>query len=419
MKLLDTHTSSIFIMLFRKSVQAVRWRHGVFLLTACDTRSVQLASELARGEYQHCHQLTGSGVHDKRYQVFISSTFEDLRDERRAVQDVIISTGDFPVQMEAFPAADEDQFEFIKSLIDKCDYYVLIIGGRYGTVAEDGLSYTHKEFRYAVSKGVPVLVMLHGDRGSIPSAKSEDTDPGKKHLCDFIAEAESGRLRKTWMSLDGLKLAVREALDHAKATKQRVGWVRGDTIAALDALEELNQVRRENERLRELLGNLEVDVPLPALPEADEPLEFDLLPLIVEKGRFGTKFGSYARIMATWISVFPVFYSNLKWRTNDWDGVNYHNIDDKDSCVSIGSAIAGELGRIDATGLFKIGKNTLDRLSSYYIERGLMTTDGEGPFTPEGHRTARRHRISQDIERAFKLLAGEVKVTSETDDIPF
>lgn len=103
----------------------------------------------------------------KRYQVFISSTYEDLVSERRGVQDVVISNGDFPVQMESFPAADEDQFEFIKTLIDQCDYYILIIAGRYGNVAEDGISYTHKEFRYAASKGIPILVMVHADRSKI------------------------------------------------------------------------------------------------------------------------------------------------------------------------------------------------------------------------------------------------------------
>jgi hypothetical protein len=101
-------------------------------------------------------------MHDKRYSVFISSTFEDLKDERRAVQDTVISAGDFPVQMEYFPATDEAAFDLIKSLLDKCDYYILIIGGRYGSLDSDGLSYTHKEFRYAVSKNIPVIVMLNG-----------------------------------------------------------------------------------------------------------------------------------------------------------------------------------------------------------------------------------------------------------------
>ncbi|TIP10602.1 DUF4062 domain-containing protein [Mesorhizobium sp.] len=361
-------------------------------------------------------------MQDKRYQVFISSTFEDLQAERRAVQDVVVSTGDFPVQMESFPAADEDQFEFIKSLIDQCDYYVLIIAGRYGTVAEDGQSYTHKEFRYAVSKGVPVLVMLHGNRGTIPADKSEATDAGKKRLADFITEAEDGRLRKTWTTLDGLKLAVREALDHAKATKARVGWVRGDAVTSLETLEELNLVRKENDRFRQALGNLQIEVPLPSIPAASDPIEIDLLPVSIQN-RSGTTSGSQARIKGTWISVFPIFFGNLKWRSNDWNGDYHYSVDDDDSCVAIGSSLAGEVAAVDTSGMFKISKGTLDRLSSYYTEAGLMITEGVNPFTETAQRVARRHRISDQASSNLALLEGEVKVstaTSELDnEIPF
>ena len=86
----------------------------------------------------------------KKFQVFISSTYEDLKDERKAVEETIIRSGDIPVGMEAFPAADNEQFEFIKTIIDVCDYYVLLIAGRYGSLAPDGLSYTEKEYLYAV-----------------------------------------------------------------------------------------------------------------------------------------------------------------------------------------------------------------------------------------------------------------------------
>jgi len=360
----------------------------------------------------------GFGVQEKRYQVFISSTFEDLRDERRAVQDVVISTGDFPVQMESFPAVDEDQFAFIKSLIDQCDYYILIIAGRYGSVGEDGLSYTHKEFRYAVSKGVPVLVMLHGARDRIPTGKSEETDEGKRRLAEFIAEAEDGRLRKTWTTLDGLKLAVREALDHAKATKPRTGWVRGDSIASLATLEELNAVRKENDRFREALGKLEIDMPLPNIPAPDDPIEIDLLPVSIQKG-FRITSGTLAKIRGTWISVFPIFYTKLKYRTNDWNDRWYHTIDEYESCVAIGAALASEVAAVDATGMFKINKGTLDRLSSYYTEAGLMTPEGETLFTQIAQRLARRYSISGEASSNIVLLEGEVKIITEDSEIPF
>lgn len=350
-------------------------------------------------------------MHDKRYQVFISSTFQDLREERRAVQDVIISMGDFPVQMESFPAADEDQFEFIKSLIDKCDYYVLIIAGRYGTPSEDGISYTHKEFRYAVEKGVPVLVMLHGEPGKIPSDKLEETDAGRQSLKDFIKEAEHKRLRKTWTTFGDLKLAVREALDHAKATKPRVGWIRGDAVASIDTLEELNEVRKENEKFRETLGNLTVDIPLPSIPSANDMTTMHLIPLI-SNNRYGErKQGSPAKIRGSWISFFPIFYSHLEFGTNDWNDEYYWHIKYDESCVGIGSAIAGELTWADTTNLFKTSRTVLDRLVAYYTEAGLMVSSNEGqtPFTEAAQRIARRHQIAGQ-STSFEVLDGEVSV---------
>ena len=97
---------------------------------------------------------------DKRYQVFVSSTYKDLIDERRAVINEIMSLDCIPSGMELFPATDEEQFEFIKRIIDDCDYYVLILGGRYGSLAKDGISYTEKEYLYALSKGIHVLAFV-------------------------------------------------------------------------------------------------------------------------------------------------------------------------------------------------------------------------------------------------------------------
>lgn len=47
---------------------------------------------------------------EKRYQVFISSTFSDLMDERSKVMRTIMSLDCIPAGMELFPAMDEDQF---------------------------------------------------------------------------------------------------------------------------------------------------------------------------------------------------------------------------------------------------------------------------------------------------------------------
>lgn len=68
-----------------------------------------------------------------------------------------------PCGMEYFPSDDDEQFEFIKSVIDECDYYVLIIAGRYGSIGKGGKSYTEMEYRYALKKRIPIFTFIHND----------------------------------------------------------------------------------------------------------------------------------------------------------------------------------------------------------------------------------------------------------------
>ena len=114
---------------------------------------------------------------EKKYQIFISSTYQDLIEERRKVQDTILSMNHFPVGMEMFSADDDEQWEVIKRTIDTSDYYVLIIGNRYGSVIETGedagISYTEKEFRYAVSIGIPVHTFLISEEASLKASDVE------------------------------------------------------------------------------------------------------------------------------------------------------------------------------------------------------------------------------------------------------
>ncbi len=101
---------------------------------------------------------------EKRYQVFISSTFQDLRNARQEVSQALLRADCFPAGMELFPAADEEQFEFIKTVIDQSDYYIIISAGRYGSIhPETGLSYTEMEYDYAVKVGKTVIRLLHKD----------------------------------------------------------------------------------------------------------------------------------------------------------------------------------------------------------------------------------------------------------------
>lgn len=93
----------------------------------------------------------------KKYQVFISSTYTDLKQERMAVTQCLLDNDCIPVGMEQFPASGMSQMDYIKKMLDDCDYYILILAGRYGTVDKDGIGFTEKEFDYACEKNIPIM----------------------------------------------------------------------------------------------------------------------------------------------------------------------------------------------------------------------------------------------------------------------
>lgn len=183
---------------------------------------------------------------DKRYQVFVSSTYADLKEERQHVLQALMEMDCIPAGMELFPAADEEQWEFIKKVIDDCDYYLLIIGGRYGSTTADGISYTEKEFDYAVGKGLKVVALIHGAPDDIPFGKSEQDPLLREKLLKFKDKVMDGRLVKFWKSAEELPGLVALSLTKTIKTHPAVGWVRTSNVASENILSEINELRKQN-----------------------------------------------------------------------------------------------------------------------------------------------------------------------------
>lgn len=196
---------------------------------------------------------------EKRYQVFVSSTYADLKNERQAVMQALMEMDCIPAGMEMFPAADEEQLTFIKKVIDDCDYYLLIIGGRYGSVTDEGISYTEQEYDYAVSKGVKVVALIH-DKPDELAASRTDIDPVlREKLEAFRVKVKTGRLVKSWTRTEELPGLVALSLSKTIKMYPAIGWVRANAIASEDILSQLNQVRQENESLRSELASARSD----------------------------------------------------------------------------------------------------------------------------------------------------------------
>ncbi|WP_072387017.1 DUF4062 domain-containing protein [Hyphomicrobium sp. CS1BSMeth3] len=177
---------------------------------------------------------------ERRYQIFVSSTFADLLDERRAVSQALLNLNHFPAGMALFPASNEDQWTLIRGVIDDSDYYVLVIGGRYGSTTEEGLSYTEKEFDYAVSSGKPVLAFLHENPDKIESGKTDQSDAARRKLAEFRKKAETGRHVKYWSTADNLETRVLQAVSAETKRNPQEGWVRASLSGDPMRLNELN-----------------------------------------------------------------------------------------------------------------------------------------------------------------------------------
>ncbi|MGO1545346.1 MAG: DUF4062 domain-containing protein [Gulosibacter sp.] len=132
-----------------------------------------------------------------------------------------------PAGMELFPAGNDDQWTLIKGVIEQSDYYLVVLGGRYGSVTEEGVSYTEKEYEYAVELGIPVMGFVPADMDEIPVGKTDKNDASAQKLDEFRVKVQK-RMTKEWKNAEDLGSKVTRGLMHLIKNHPRPGWVRGD-----------------------------------------------------------------------------------------------------------------------------------------------------------------------------------------------
>jgi hypothetical protein len=201
---------------------------------------------------------------EKRYQVFVSSTFTDLIDERRAVMQALLELNCIPAGMELFPASTDDQWTLIQRVIDDCDYYLVIVGGRYGSMDAQGISYTEKEYDYAVQQGKPVMGFVHRQPGDIPARNTERDLAIAAKLDAFRAKVQQ-RMCRHWSNADELGGVVSRSYVQLLKTHPAEGWVKSKYAKTTEDLEKVNQMHEQIRILEQELARLrEIDDRVPA-----------------------------------------------------------------------------------------------------------------------------------------------------------
>lgn len=184
----------------------------------------------------------------KKYSVFVSSTYQDLIEERKEVIQALLELDCIPIGMELFPATDDDQWTLIKELIDECDYYILIIGGRYGSLNKEGISFTQMEYEYANEIGVPIISFLHKMPDEIKINKT-DKDAEKAIKLEDFKKLTSEKLVKFWNSPEELGSIVSRSLIKLIKTKPRIGWVKSNRVSSDEANIEILELKQKIQEL--------------------------------------------------------------------------------------------------------------------------------------------------------------------------
>ena len=197
----------------------------------------------------------------KKLQVFVSSTYIDLKEERQAAVQAILTAGHIPAGMELFSAGDQSQMDVIKRWIDESDVFLLILGGRYGSIeSESQKSYTHLEYEYALEKSKALFAVVITKEHLNEKITQFGMDVIETRNTDKLEEfrsSVSSRMVKFWSDSKDIKLAILETLSEFSRREELIGWIPGNqSVNTGELAEELARLGKENSELREQVSNL-------------------------------------------------------------------------------------------------------------------------------------------------------------------
>lgn len=234
---------------------------------------------------------------NKKLQVFVSSTYTDLIEERQAAVEAILDAGHIPAGMELFKAGNESQLKTIYKWIDESDVYMLILGGRYGSIeSKSGKSYTQLEYEYALSKNIPVFAVVLSESFLTNkinllglSDVMEQMSPDKYQTFKLLVMSKIIRMVD---DCKDIKITIHSTLNEFMNTYNLIGWIRNDndTIQLIkenaSLLKENNNLNKQLQKMNEQVKTKSVEhignFSYPALIKTFTNKKFKIPPNLVE-----------------------------------------------------------------------------------------------------------------------------------------
>lgn len=163
---------------------------------------------------------------------FLSATYVDLRDHRRAAVEAIQRLGHEAVTMEVFGARPDEPATASLEEVERSNLIVGVYAHRYGFIPPGkNTSITEQEYEHARRKGKPVFPFFVAE--DYPwSPKYIDAEPGRTKLINFKERVGNQLIRDVFTTPDDLAYKVAAALGH-HLVKERVGSLGAELKSSL------------------------------------------------------------------------------------------------------------------------------------------------------------------------------------------
>jgi hypothetical protein len=192
----------------------------------------------------------------RKYHVFLSSTPDDLKNERQELEGMIREMGHIPVVTGNFDMKDAAGQRLIKKNIEECDYFLALTAYKYGSDKKP--SPQEAEYTHAVKAGVPVIAFIIDEKARWKASKKEKEAPLIRALEDFKNKLRE-HTHAAWATAADLRQKAQTILIREINLNPRPGWVRSDQAIKPMVTNEIARLSYENEdmkrQLRFLKGN--------------------------------------------------------------------------------------------------------------------------------------------------------------------
>jgi hypothetical protein len=184
-----------------------------------------------------------------KYHIFIGSTLEDLKNERREIPKIIMELGHIPVSSMNLDKSAKNYDKLLEKTIDECEYLIAVTAYRYAPEGEK-ISPLETECNIAHRKNIPVISLIIDEKARWKSSKKEKDAALAKKLDEFKNRLRLSGPCETWLNLAELCQKLQSQIILQMNVNPKGGWVRADQAVSPMVANELARLSAENEQLK-------------------------------------------------------------------------------------------------------------------------------------------------------------------------